>query len=215
MPSLDPKALKQIAPYLTLGEKLGTFSQQLAPEGVEKITIRYFGKITELDTLPLSYAIQRGYLREISDNVNDVNAPKKIERLGIETEQVKSSAHAEFTELVEVQVTSKSGKTRTIGGTLVGKNQSPRIVTIDGHSVEVSTDATLLVLKNKDVPGIVGFIGVTLGEDNVNIANMSLSRDQGEGFAVSVFELDSAPSEAAAKKIAEHTAIDKYRVIRL
>ena len=215
MPSLDPKALKQIAPYLTLGEKLGTFSQQLAPEGVEKITIRYFGKITELDTLPLSYAIQRGYLREISDNVNDVNAPKKIARLGIETEQVKSSAHAEFTELVEVQVTSKSGKTRTIGGTLVGKNQSPRIVTIDGHSVEVSTDATLLVLKNKDVPGIVGFIGVTLGEDNVNIANMSLSRDQGEGFAVSVFELDSVPSEAAAKKIAEHTAIDKYRVIRL
>jgi D-3-phosphoglycerate dehydrogenase len=212
MPSLDPKALAQIAPYLTLGEKLGTFSQQLAPEGVEKITMRYFGKITELDTLPLSYAIQRGYLREISDNVNDVNAPKKIARLGIETEQVKSSAHAEFTELVEVQVTSKSGKVRTIGGTLVSKNQTPRIVTIDGHGVEVNTDATLLVLKNQDVPGIVGFIGVTLGEDNVNIANMSLSRGQGEGFAVSVFELDSAPSEVAAKKIAEHVAIDKYRV---
>ena len=215
MPSLDPKALAQIAPYLALGEKLGTFSQQLAPEGVEKITMRYFGKITELDTLPLSYAIQRGYLREISDNVNDVNAPKKIARLGIETEQVKTNTHAEFTELVEVQVTSKNGKTRTIGGTLVGKNQSPRIVTIDGHGVEVSTDATLLVLKNKDVPGIVGFIGITLGEDNVNIANMSLSRDQGEGFAVSVFELDSVPSEVAAKRIAEHTAIDKYRVIRL
>lgn len=215
MPSLDPKALEQLAPYMTLGEKLGTFSQQLAPESVEKITIRYFGKITELDTLPLTYAIQRGYLREISDNVNDVNAPKKIQRLGIETEQVKTSSHAEYTELVEVQVTCKSGKTRTIGGTLFGKNQTPRIVTIDGHGVEVNTDATLLVLKNKDVPGIVGFIGVTLGEDQVNIANMSLSRDKGEGFAVSVFELDSVPSEAAAKKISEHPAIEKYRVIRL
>ena len=215
MPSLDPQALKQIAPYMTLGEKLGTFSQQLAPEGVEKITIRYFGKITELDTLPLTYAIQRGYLREISENVNDVNAPKKIEHLGIETEQVKTNTHAEFTELVEVEVTCKGGKIRTIGGTLMGKNQTPRIVTIDGHGVEVSTDATLLVLKNKDVPGIVGFIGVTLGEDQVNIANMSLSRDQGEGFAVSVFELDSAPSETAAKKITEHAAIDKYRVIKL
>ncbi|MGJ8654092.1 MAG: phosphoglycerate dehydrogenase [Opitutaceae bacterium] len=215
MPSLDPKLLVQLAPYMALGEKLGTFSQQLAPEGVEKITIRYFGGITELDTLPLTYAIQRGYLREISENVNDVNAPKKVARLGIETEQVKSSAHAEFTELVEVQVSCKGGKTRTIGGTLVGKNQTPRIVTIDGHGVEVNTDATLLVLKNKDVPGIVGFIGVTLGEDNVNIANMSLSRDQGEGFAVSVFELDSVPSEAAAKKITDHAAIEKYRVIKL
>jgi D-3-phosphoglycerate dehydrogenase len=81
--------------------------------------------------------------------------------------------------------------------------------------VEVSTDATLLVLKNKDVPGIVGFIGVTLGDDQVNIANMSLSRDRGEGFAVSVFELDTAPSDAAAKKITEHPAIEKYRVIKL
>ncbi len=215
MPSVDPELLKQLAPYMALGEKLGTFSQQLAPESVEKVSIRYFGKITEQDTLPLTYAIQRGYLREISANVNDVNAPKKMKLLGIETEQIKTSTHAEFTELVEVQVFCKAGKSRTIGGTLVGKNQTPRIVTIDGHGVEVNTDANLLVLKNKDVPGIVGFIGVTLGEDKVNIANMSLSRDQGEGFAVSVFELDSVPSEAATKKIMEHPAIEKYRVIRL
>jgi D-3-phosphoglycerate dehydrogenase len=128
---------------------------------------------------------------------------------------VVSSTHADFNELIEVEVSCKGDKTRTIGGTLVGKNQTPRIVTIDGHGVEVNTHATLLVLKNKDVPGIVGFIGVTLGEDQVNIANMSLSRDQGEGFAVSVFELDSVPSEAAATKISDHEAIEKYRVIKL
>jgi len=215
MPSVDPKVLEKLGPYIKLGEKIGTFSQQLAPDEVEKITIRYYGKITELDALPLTNAIQRGFLREISDNVNDVNAPKKIERLGIECEQVKSSTHADFNELVEVEVTARDGKVRTIGGTLVGKNQIPRIVTIDGHGVEVSTDATLLVLKNKDVPGIVGFIGVTLGEGGVNIANMSLSRDQGHGFAVSVFELDSVPSEETAKKITGHEAIEKYRIIKL
>ncbi len=215
MPSVDPKVLEKLAPYMTLGEKVGTFSQQLAPEGVEKISIRYYGKIVELDTLPLTNAVQRGYLREISDNVNNVNAPKKIEHLGIACEEIKTQTHDEFNELIEVQVVCQGGKTRTIGGTLVGKNQKPRIVLIDGHGVEVNTNATLLVLKNKDVPGIVGFIGVTLGEDNCNIANMSLSRDQGEGFAVSVFELDSAPSEAAVKKITAHAAIEKYRVIKL
>ena len=215
MPSVDPKVLEKLGRVHDTGEKIGTFSQQLAPEGVETITIRYYGKITELDTLPLTNAIQRGYLREISDNVNNVNAPKKIERLGIENEQVKRSTHADFNELIEVEVSCKGGKTRTIGGTLVGKNGQPRIVLIDGHGVEVNTDATLLVLKNKDVPGIVGFIGVTLGEDECNIANMSLSRDKGEGFAVSVFELDSAPSEAAAAKIIGHAAIEKYRVIKL
>jgi D-3-phosphoglycerate dehydrogenase len=215
MPSVDPKVLEKLGPYMTLGEKIGTFSQQLAPEGVEKITIRYYGKIVELDILPLTNAIQRGYLREISDNVNNVNAPKKIEHLGVETEEVKSSTHADFNELIEVEVACKGGKTRIIGGTLVGKNQVPRIVIIDGHSVEVSTDATLLVLKNKDVPGIVGFIGVTLGEDKVNIANMSLSRNKDQDFAVSVFELDTAPSEAAEKKITDNPSIEKYRVIKL
>lgn len=215
MPSVDPKVLEKLGPYMTLGEKIGTFSQQLAPDGVEKITIRYYGKITELDTLPLTNAIHRGFLREISDNVNNVNAPKKIELLGIACDQVVSSDHADFNELIEVEVACKGDKTRTISGTLVGKNQTPRIVEIDSHSVEVSTDATLLVLKNKDVPGIVGFIGVSLGEDQVNIANMSLSRDRGEGYAVSVFELDTVPSDLAARKIAEHHAIEKYRVIKL
>lgn len=215
MPSVDPKVLEKLGPYITLGEKVGTFAQQLAPESVEKITIRYYGKITELDTLPLTNAVQRGFLREISDNINNVNAPKKIERLGIACDQIKSSTHADFNELIEVEVACKGGKTRTIAGTLVGKNQNPRIVSIDGHGVDVSTDATLLVLKNKDVPGIVGFIGVALGDDGCNIANMSLSRDKGEGFAVSVFELDSVPSEAAARKITDHAAIEKYRVIKL
>ena len=215
MPSVDPQVLERLAPYICLGEKLGTFSQQLGPEGIEKMVIRYYGKIAELETLPLTNAIQRGFLREISENINDVNAPKKIARLGIQSEEVKIPVHDDFNELIEVSVINSAGKIRSISGSLFGKQQVPRIVLIDGHSVEVNTDATLIVLKNKDVPGIVGFIGQVLGEDSVNIANMSLSRDKGEGFAVSVFEIDSVPSEKATQRIVEHEAIEKYRVIKL
>lgn len=215
MPSVDPQVLERLSPYIHLAEKLGTFSQQLGPDGVEKMIIRYYGKIIDFDTLPLTNAIQRGFLREISDNVNTVNAPKKISSLGIQTEEVKRQSHENFNELIEVVVVNHSGKERSISGSLFGKLQAPRIVSIDGHSVEVNTDASLIVLKNKDVPGIVGFIGQVLGEDQVNIANMSLSRDKGEGFAVSVFELDSVPSESATQRIQEHEAIEKYRVISL
>ena len=41
MPSVDPQVLERLAPYINLGEKLGTFSQQLGPQGIEKMTIRY------------------------------------------------------------------------------------------------------------------------------------------------------------------------------
>ncbi len=215
MPSVDAKTLEALKPYLDLGTALGTFVQQLAPANVVKLRITYFGKIVELDAMPLSRAIQRGYLKQISDNVNDVNAPKKLQELGVEVETVKSNQEAEYTELVEVQALCSDGKTRTASGTLFGKHQSPRIVNIDGHGVEVNTSGILLAIKNKDVPGIVGFLGTELGKDGVNIANMSMSRDQGEGFAISVFELDSVPSEAAQAKILEHVAIMKFRVIEL
>ena len=64
--------------------------------------IRYYGKITDFDTLPLTNAIQRGFCEEISDNVNTVNAPKKISGLGILTEEVKCQSHENFNELIEV-----------------------------------------------------------------------------------------------------------------
>jgi len=215
MPSIDPKVLEALKPYLELGEKLGTFVQQLSSGCVEKLRVTYYGKIIDLDTLPLGRAIQRGYLRHITPEVNDVNAPKKLQQLGVAVETVRSNHETDYVELIEVQTVESGGKTRTVAGTLFGKTSIPRIVEIDGHGVEVNTSGTLLVLKNKDVPGIVGFLGTTLGQDTVNIANMSLSRDQGDGFAISVYELDTVPSEAIQSQITQHAAIEKFKIISL
>ncbi len=216
-PSVDPKDLEQLRPYLSLGETLGAFVQQLglSNQGVQTLDIAYYGKLVDMNTTPLSRAIQKGYLRTISPNVNDVNAAHKLAQLGIKVSIVKSNESAEYTELIQVKLTGTQGKTRTVGGTLYGRGQQPRIVEIDGHSVEVNTRGHLLVLKNDDVPGIVGFIGTALAKDKVNIANLSLSRDKGEGFAVSVYEIDSIPSEATAKAIAAFPGIQKFKVISL
>ncbi len=216
MPTVDPRDLKVLAPYLALGESLGTFVQQLSSGTVEKLVITYYGRIVDLDALPLSRAIQRGYLRHISgDAVNDVNAPKKLANLGVEVDVIKSNKDCGYTELIEVKAVEDSGKERTAAGCLFAPGQVPRIVSIDGHGLEVNTTGTLLVLKNKDVPGIVGFIGTTLDKDGVNIANLSLSRDRGMGYAVSVYELDSAPSAEAGKAISAHEGIEKFKVIHL
>ncbi|MBC2604356.1 phosphoglycerate dehydrogenase [Puniceicoccus vermicola] len=216
MPTVDPRDLKMLAPYLDLGEKLGTFVQQLSSGTVEKLKITYYGKIVDLDALPLSRAIQRGYLQKISgEAINDVNAPKKIASLGVEVDVIKSNKDCGYTELIEVEAIEDNGKTRSACGTLFGLGQEPRIVAIDGHGLEINTSGTLLVLKNKDVPGIVGFIGTSLDKDGVNIANLSLSRDQGMGYAISVYELDTAPSEATQKAITDHGGIEKFKIIQL
>lgn len=216
-PSIDPKELEQLKPYLELGQKLGTFLQQLGLSGecVSKLEIGYYGKLTEMNTTPLSRAIQKGYLEHISPNVNDVNATTKMSQLGLQVDVTKTNETAEYTELVEVRAIGVNGKTRSLAGTLFGKKRQPRVVEIDGYGVEVSTSGKLLVLKNDDIPGIVGFIGTTLGKDGVNIANLSLARDCGQGFAVSVYEIDSDPSAEAQKAITEYPGIQKFKVVSL
>ncbi len=72
-----------------------------------------------------------------------------------------------------------------------------------------------MALTNKDVPGIVGMIGTLLGKDNVNIANLSLSRDVNKDTALAVYELDSVPSESALKQIASNPNIKEVRILKL
>lgn len=217
MPSVDPRTLEILRPYLTLGEKLGTLLQQISASQIDSLRITYWGKIVELDAMPLTRAIQRGYLRKISgEDVNDINAPMLLKRLGVEVETVKSNSDADFTELVQVEALSSAGENTSAAGTLIGKaRNSIRLVNINGHALEVALNGTLLVMKNRDVPGIIGLVGTKLGEDGVNIANLSLGRETGGDTAFSVFELDSAPSEAAMQSILSESNVESLRVVKL
>ncbi|MGJ3243642.1 MAG: phosphoglycerate dehydrogenase [Opitutales bacterium] len=218
MPSVDAKTLAILRPYLTLGQKLGSVIQQISPDQVEKLRITYWGKIVDLDAKPLTRAIQKGYMMRIAgDSVNDVNASKKIQELGIHGETIKSSDEADYTELIRIEAFSKDGTVNTVAGTLLGKQQAPRIVEIDNRELEITPVGTLLVLQNKDTPGIVGFLGTLMGKDGVNIANMSLNR-AGEGdnaTAFSVYELDSTPSAEAMKAIGENPNILRARLVQV
>jgi D-3-phosphoglycerate dehydrogenase len=100
-----------------------------------------------------------------------------------------------------------------VSGTLIGTAQNPRLVGLLGHSVEVTPAGYLLVLRNRDVPGIVGMLGTVLGKHQVNIANMSLSRSSSSAEALAVYQLDSRPSEEALKEIRSHPAILGLQVI--
>jgi D-3-phosphoglycerate dehydrogenase / 2-oxoglutarate reductase len=214
MPSVDAHTLSVLRPYFVLGEKLGVVLQQAAPSKIEKLRITYFGKICELDSNPLTRAIQRGYLRRISGaDVTDVNAPMRMHQLGIAVETVKSSTPADYTELVQLEATDAAGHTTMVSGTLIGTAQNPRLVNLMGHSVEVTPSGFLLVLRNRDVPGIVGMLGTVLGKHQVNIANMSLSRSSSSQEALAIYQLDSRPTEEALKEIRNHPAILGLQVI--
>lgn len=208
MPAVDPKALKLLAPYLRLGERLGTVLQQITPDRIETLRITYWGRIVELDAMPLTRSIQRGYLRRISGtHVNDVNAPVLMKGLGLNVEVIKSNDESDYNELIRVEAIDSDGRSWSLDGTLIGKTDRPRVVGINGREVEAHLENVLMLVENEDVPGIVGMLGSRLAEHNVNIANMALSRNAVGGLALTVLELDSQPGEAALEAIREHERI--------
>ncbi len=89
--------------------------------------------------------------------------------LGLQVEEVKSSEQTDFNEWLHVAVWSGETKV-SIGGTFFGAKNEPRIVRVNSQPVEVTPSGVVLLLENKDRPGIVGHIGTLLGRENVNIA---------------------------------------------
>lgn len=215
-PSIDPKQLQVLKPYLNLAYKMGTVIQQLTPPEISIVRITYSGKLVNLDVKPLNRAFQRGYLRRITTDVNDVNAPRIMERLGIKAEIIQDNLERDYTELIRIEATDPGGNSYSIEGTLIGKSQSPRLTLVNERNLESPLDEKfLLVLENKDVPGIVGMVGMVLAEHKINISNMSLSRNTVGGIALNICGLDSEPSEEAIAQIADHDAITGLKVVNL
>jgi D-3-phosphoglycerate dehydrogenase len=215
LPSVDAATAKLLGPYLDLGAKLGTLVQQLALASVAKLRITYYGKIIDLDANAITRAVQRGYLKRISgEGVNDVNAPIVLERLGLRCEVIKSTEDSDYTELMLVEAVAADGSARSAAGTLIAK-ASPRIVALNGRDVEVAATGKLLIIENEDAPGMIGYVGTLLGKDKVNIANMSLSRQQAGKTALMVINLDSEPSAAARTELKAHAAIKLAKFVQL
>ncbi len=210
MPSVDAKTMSQIQPYMTFAESLGRMVAQLAPKQPEVLRVNYHGKLAELDTTLVSRAVLKGYLEVACSEgaVNWVNAPGMAERLGLRLTESRSGAISEFADLLEVN--AGSGDVRaSVAGTFFGS--SPRIVWIDGRRIEAYPQGTILVIENKDTPGIIGHIGSLLGKHGKNIANMSLSRDSAGHRAFAVLNLDTEPGAAVLEELRAHESILSVR----
>src|SRR5262249_11501209 len=213
MPNLDAKTLAIIGPHLRFGEKLGKFLSEIAPKREDYLNINYSGKVNEVDTTGITRVALKGFLQIAGGNeINEVNAPAFAETLGLKVSESRLSAPGDYTDMLEVSAVGE-GRTVSVGGAFFGV--TPRIVSINARPVEARPHGVILVLENTDRPGMVGRIGTLLGEHGVNIATMSLSRNQAGGTALTVLNLDSAPDEKLLTQIRDSDDIRNAQVIEL
>ena len=217
LPYLDAKTYEQVKPYLLLGEKLGKLLAQLAPLQVDRLHVTYGGKAQELPNIdPVTRAVVLGFLSRASvKDLNNVNVRSIAATLGLTVEEKRSSEPVTFNEWLHVQAFNGNEKVISAGGTFFGSPNNPRIVRLYSTPVEIPISGIMLLLTNKDRPGIVGHLGTLLGKHKVNIASMSLSRDTTDGDAFTVLNLDSEPSAAVLAELQQDDGIRNVKVVKL
>ena len=145
--------------------------------------------------------------------MNWVNALPIAKERGIRVEEIAVSEVEDYTNLMTVQVKTALQK-RSVSGSILTKG-IPRIVRIDDLPVDVIPSGHLLVLTNLDRPGVVGFIGTLLGQNQINIAEFQVGRRSQGGEAVSILNIDSPVSQEVIKKIGEFSGITSVCVVNL
>jgi D-3-phosphoglycerate dehydrogenase len=216
IPSVVPDQYREIAPYMNLAERLGNFASYVASGNPKTVRLVYSGTIADRNTNLIRNSAVAGVLnRSLSRKANLVNALPIASERGWSIEE-RHEHRVGFMDSIAVEVETDSGLTCVEGAVILNR---PRLISIDNIGVEVPLEGHLTFFKNVDVPGVIGFIGTTLGKSGVNIANFSLGRKNGEtaaggkSEAVAVVETDGAIPDAVLAELLKHEAINIARPV--
>ncbi|MDY6962967.1 MAG: phosphoglycerate dehydrogenase, partial [Pseudomonadota bacterium] len=172
---------------------------------IKEIEILYDGSTAEMNTKALTSALLAGLIRNQVSDVNMVSAPIMIKEKGIVLSEVKRDKTGVYDGYIKLTVTTQN-QTRSIAGTVFSDGK-PRFIQIKGINMDADVGQNMIYISNTDVPGMIGFMGTTLGEGGVNIANFQLGRDQQGGDAIALLYVDAPVKQEVLDKLTANPAI--------
>ena len=218
MPALSPEQYRALSPYVSLAERLGNFAAHIASGNPRTVRLTYLGKIADNNTHLLRNAGIAGVLgRSTAHKANVVNAMQIAEHRGwnVAESHEKRSVH---TDSIRLELETDAGATVVEGAVFLEK---PRVTQVDGIYCEAPLAGFLIFMKNRDVPGVIGHVGMVLGRNGINIANFSLGRRDtpaapGEPLeAVAVVSIDGAAPEAVLAQLKENPAVRLAKAVEV
>ncbi|MBI2956219.1 MAG: phosphoglycerate dehydrogenase [Acidobacteria bacterium] len=183
LPTISAEEYRRLAPYLELGERLGAFAVQVAGSAA-RISLRYAGEVGELNTQLLRNAVLKGILRHvISEPANLVNAATLAAERGLVLEETHVRRARGYPDTLGLTLHTDGGQF-SLEATVV--HGAARILAVDDIDIEAPLAGTLIFMRNRDVPGVIGHVGTVLGSRNINIATFALGRREQGGSMGSV-----------------------------
>jgi len=216
VPALGAKELSALQPYLALAESLGRFQAQLVDSAVREVRLEFAGEMVELDAAPVTRAFLAGLLRDVSARVNVVNAFVIAEerRITVTTSYVRG---AHVAPAIRTRVISEGGE-QTASGSVFGitaGEREGRITEINDFRIEAIPHGHMLVMHNRDVPGVIGRVGTILGAQGINISAFHLGRRERGGEAMAVIALDVHVADETLKTLLSSAGILSVQQVEL
>jgi D-3-phosphoglycerate dehydrogenase len=204
------EASETVRPYLPLAERLGRLFSSLAEGVPSTVEITYEGQLADYDTRVLTLSVEKGLFGGVSDEpVTFVNAPRLAKDHGVDVRETSSATSVDYVNLISVR-----GGGHVLAGTLAGRRSEPRIVNVDDHTTDLPPAAHMLVVRNDDRPGMIGFVGTVLGDAGVNIADMDVGRSVAPGSAVMVLATSEPTPAYVIERIRAAAGIVSVHVLR-
>ena len=218
LPSLSHEEYLELAPYITLADRLGSFLAQFPQGSFESVHISYHGRIAESKTDLIRNSAIEGILGH-AEGVNRINAAAAAEERGIRIfEEKKPAASGGAGNVLKLTIHTRAGDA-VASGTVLHESQA-RLLSLNGIDIEAPLEGTVLTIRNQDVPGVIGRVGTILGDHRINIANFALGRARGgqslpEGTALAVVQVDGEVTESVLRALRGVEAISEVHVASL
>lgn len=208
-------------PFATLASRAGALLGALCEQGFKTITLRVHGPRTQ----KLSNTLMRLGLVELlrphlDTPVNVINVEHHAKQRGIELATIMEPTPPSGLagDILEIRADAADGQEchRVIG--TVYADGLPRIVRIDGFSMDMIPEGNMVLILNKDQPGVIGTVGTSFGDAQVNIADMVISREiqpDGTAGAFMVIKTDSEPPTALLNRLRARPGILRVKSLVL
>lgn len=218
LPSLREEELNALAPYLCLAEKMGKIYFQVEKAPVERVELTFYGRAAKLDTEMVSISFLKGLLEPVLGNeVNYVNAGMLAESRGIKllvSREENGLDGKEYTSLIEARIFGGKGMLEVSG--TISPRREPRLVSLRGYEMDINPTGVMLFVLNVDQPGVIGPFTTILGQENINIAMMQVSRHQKGDVALMTLnvDVDGEISDEVIKKLRAVKGIITVKVVK-
>jgi len=204
---------KEVQPYLQLAEKLGSAVIQLAPKNANDFSFEYSGACVKFADV-LTDSILKGILtHQMSEAVNLINARHHADERGLKIKETTVSETKTYQDLITVNI-GKGGEYQKLSASVFGDGDY-RIVEIDGFGIELRLEGDIIMYKNVDKPGMLAAVSGALAKQDINIASLSLGRNQKGVNAITAVAVDKKLTEDELKPIIELDGVEALQYVSI